>query len=515
MVRSQADPGQAIGPLLPATRAIAKRVRTMTAPRVRFAPSPTGYLHIGGARTALYNWLWARKHGGTFVLRVEDTDRARSTEESVRAIFDAMRWLGLDWDEGPLVGGDRGPYFQTERLDIYRSYADRLVKEGHAYRCYASKEELDAERERQRKAGIKGFKYPGWWRDKGPDDWPEDQPYVYRIKVPTEGATGWDDLVKGRIEIRHREMQDEILMRSDGVPLYNFGCVVDDLTMDITLVARGDDHMINTPTQLLLYRALGAEPPQFAHLPMILDERGKKMSKRADAGSVEDYRERGFVPDAVLNYLARLGWSHGDQELFTREELIEAFDWRSVGKEGARYDEKKFLHVQAHHLRALPGEELAKRALPFIEARGLSIDPGDPRLVPAIETVRPRAQTLKDVAYMIDYYFRDRPERDEKAARKFLDPKYLEPLTKFRALVGAQDAFDHDALEAAVTRWMEAEGLTFKDYAQSVRVALTGRSATPGLFEVMEVLGKDRCLTRLDDAIAAMETRPVDTKDVE
>src|SRR5690606_12751651 len=284
--------------------------------RVRFAPSPTGYLHIGGARTALFNWLWARKHGGTFVLRIEDTDRERSTPGSVRAIFDARRGLGLDWDEGPHVGGANGPYFQTERLALYREYADRLVESGHAYRCYATKEELAAARaEHEARTGKKGFKYPGWWRDKGPSDWPEGKDYVYRIKIPEGGTTGWDDLVKGRIDIAHDELQDEVLMRRDGVPLYNFGCVVDDLTMGITLVARGDDHMINTPVQILLYRALGAKVPEFAHLPMILDERGKKMSKRQGAGSVEAYRERGFVPDGVINYLARLGWSHGDQEL--------------------------------------------------------------------------------------------------------------------------------------------------------------------------------------------------------
>jgi len=241
-------------------------------PRLRFAPSPTGYLHIGGARSALYNWLWARKTGGTFVLRIEDTDRKRSTEESVQAIFDALTWLGLDWDEGPGKGGDHGPYFQTERLELYRRHADALVESGHAYRCYATKEQLAEAREAfQKEHGRQGFKYPGWWRDKGPSDWPDDQPFVYRIKVPKEGATGWDDLVKGRIEIGHSEMQDEVLLRSDGVPLYNFGCVVDDLEMGITLVARGDDHMINTPVQILLYQAMGAEPPQFAHMPMILD----------------------------------------------------------------------------------------------------------------------------------------------------------------------------------------------------------------------------------------------------
>jgi glutamyl-tRNA synthetase len=313
--------------------------------------------------------------------------------------------------------------------------------------------------------------------------------------------------VKGPIEIQHRELQDEILMRSDGVPLYNFGCVVDDLTMGITLVARGDDHVINTPIQLLLYRAFGAEPPAFAHLPMILDERGRKMSKRDDAGSVEVYRERGFVPDAVLNYLARLGWSHGDQELFDRDELIEAFDFGAVGKEGARYDDKKFLFVQAHHLRKRPGDALAQAALPFAEARGLDIAPDDPRLIPAVETVRSRAQTLADVAFMIDFYFRDPPEQDEKAVRKFFAPKFLEPLQAFRATIAEVEVFERNSLEQAVTAWMEREGLQMKQFAQAARVALTGRSASPGLYEVMEVLGKARCLERLDAGLAAIEAR--------
>lgn len=478
----------------------------MSKPRVRFAPSPTGTLHIGGARTALYGWLWARKTGGTFILRIEDTDRARSTGQSVRAIFDALRWLGLDWDEGPDVGGEHGPYFQTQRLDTYREHADRLVESGSAYRCYATKEQLaEARAAYEKERGKRGFKYPGWWRDKGPADWPEDRPHVYRIKVPREGSTAWNDLVKGRIEIGHRELQDEVLMRQDGIPLYNFGCVVDDMSMEITLVTRGDDHMINTPVQILLWRAFGKEPPEFAHLAMILDERGKKMSKRDDAGSVEVYRERGFVPDGVLNYLARLGWSHGDDELFTREELIEAFDWSGCGKEGARYDEKKFLHVQAHHLRRLPAETLAREAVPFAKRNGLDLDAEDPKLHRAVETVRQRAQTHAEVALMVDYYFREPPIADEKAVRKFMKPKFLENLRSFRELVAAQEHFDTEALETAVKAWMEANEIEFKHYAQAVRVALSGRSATPGLFEVMEVLGKDLCLVRLDRGIATIE----------
>jgi glutamyl-tRNA synthetase len=301
-----------------------------------------------------------------------------------------------------------------------------------------------------------------------------------------------------------------VLVRADGLPLYNFSCAVDDHQMGITLVARGDDHMLNTPIQILLHRAMGASPPEFAHLSMILDEKGKKMSKRAGAGSVEDYQDRGFVPDAVLNYLARLGWSHGDEELFDRDELIAKFDFAHVGKEGARYDERKFAHVQAHHLRKLPTEALVSRSLPFIRARGLEVDDGDPRLGPAIETVRQRATTLEDVAEMVDYYFREPPVADEKATRKFLKPKFLEPVTKLRALLETVEAWERESLEKAVEAWMETEELGFKHFAQAVRVSLSGRSATPGLFEVLEVVGRERSLSRLDAGLAVMRARAED-----
>ncbi len=472
----------------------------MTADCVRFAPSPTGYLHIGGVRTALYNWLWARKTGGRFILRIEDTDVERSTEASTQVIFDAMRWLDLDWDEGPGVEGPHGPYFQTQRLELYREFADRLVERGTAYRCYATKEELDAERARQAASGNPYFRYPGWWRDKGPKDWPtDDRPFVVRLKTPRSGVTGWVDLVKGRIDVPNEQQQDVVLIRQNGVPLYNFGVVVDDHTMGVTLVARGDDHVVNTPIQILIYQALGKEPPRFAHLPMINGPDGKKLSKRNAAVSTTEYRDMGYLPDAVLNYLARLGWSHGDQEIFTRAELIERFDWSHVGRTAAQYDLKKFQFVQASHLRAAPLEALAALARPFF-ADGLQIE-SDARLLAAIDTVKTRASTLVEVAEMIDFYFRDALTLDEKAAKKFLVAEAAPRLAAFRELLGAQPTFDRASLEVETTRWLEAEHLHIKDIAQPARVSLTGRSQSPGLFEVLEVLGRERALARLDAGI--------------
>ncbi|MBX7194444.1 MAG: glutamate--tRNA ligase [Sandaracinaceae bacterium] len=469
----------------------------MTAERVRFAPSPTGYLHIGGVRTALYNWLWARQTKGTFILRIEDTDTERSTAESTQVILDAMKWLDLDWDEGPGVGGPNGPYFQTERVEIYKEFADRMIERGTAYRCYATKEELDAERERQTKAGNPFFRYPGTWRDKGPKDWPTDgRPYVVRLKSPKSGSTGWVDLVKGRIDVPNEQQQDVVLIRSNGIPLYNFGAAIDDITMGVTLVARGDDHVVNTPVQILIYEALGKTPPKLAHLPMINGPDGKKLSKRNAAVSVAEYRDMGFLPDAVLNYLARLGWSHGDQEIFTRGEMIQHFDWSHVGRTAAQYDLKKFQFVQSSHLRAVDEAKLAELARPYLKA-GATID-SEARLHAAIGTVKTRATTLLDVGEMVDFYFRDTLSFDEKAVAKFLVPAAASLLGDFRAHLAAQPAFDRASLEAATTAWLTERGLQIKDVAQAARVSLTGKSQSPGLYEVLEVLGRERALARLE-----------------
>jgi glutamyl-tRNA synthetase len=468
----------------------------MTETRVRFAPSPTGYLHIGGARTALYNWLWARKQGGKFILRVEDTDRERSTQQSVQAIFDSLHWLGLDWDEGPEVGGPHGPYFQTERLAIYQQFVDKLIAARAAYRCYCTKEDLDRARaaHKAKTGSEQGFRYPGTCRDL-PDD--RERKHVIRLRVPDTGTSVWDDLIKGRIEIQNSTLQDAVLMRGDGIPLYNLGAAVDDISMGVTLVARGDDHVINTPQQLLIYRALAVPLPQFAHLPMILAPTGEKLSKRHAAVSVMDYKEQGFLPDGVLNYLMRLGWSHGDQEIFTRPELIEKFDWEHVGQTGARFDIKKFQYVQGNHLRMLPAATLARQVVPFLAKRDLIATADDPQLMAAAPLIAPRATTFVDAADALDYFFRDPPSFDAKARKKFLTEDKLALLDELATLIAPLEPWTAAALEVAVKRWLETEKLELKDVAQAARVALTGRSASPGLFEVMEVLGRERSLARL------------------
>jgi glutamyl-tRNA synthetase len=464
--------------------------------RVRFAPSPTGYLHLGGARTALFNWLWARQKGGVFILRIEDTDQARNSLESVQAILDSMRWLGLDWDEGPQKRGPQSSYFQSERLELYRAYANQLIEKGWAYRCYCTKEELAQARAEhtQKKGAAEGFKYPGtcWGRKDQPD-----RPFVVRFRAPQEGSTAWQDLVKGRIEVPHETLQDAVLLRADGVPLYNLGAVVDDLTMNVTLVARGDDHMINTAPQILLYQALGHPLPQFAHLPMILAPNGEKLSKRHAAVAVLDYRDQGYLPDAMLNYLARLGWSYGDQEIFTHSELILKFSWQHVGATSSKYDPKKLMSVQSSHLRMLSDEALGRAAAPFLAAKGLDIDPADPRLALAANGIKPRAATLADAADMLDFYFREPPEMDPKERDKFLKPEVAEKLLELRSLLANQEPFDRQSLETSVKTWLEQKGLALKEVAQPARVALTGRKASPGLFEVMEALGRERTLARL------------------
>jgi len=480
-----------------------------TAPRVRFAPSPTGYLHLGGARTALFNWLWARKHGGQFILRVEDTDRERSTQESVQAIFESMLWLGLNWDEGPTVtapdgttvgGGDNGPYFQTERIDTYKRVADELIAKRLAYRCYCTKEDLDVARKAHAATGVKdAFRYPGTCRDRKDEP---DRQHVVRFRAPETGVTGWDDLVKGRIEVPNSAQQDFVLVRGNGIPLYNFGAVVDDLTMNVTLVARGDDHVVNTPPQLMMYQALGANVPQLAHLPMIQAPNGEKLSKRHAAVAVLDYRDNGYLPDGVLNYLARLGWSHGDQEIFSRAELVDLFGWEHVGSTAGKYDVKKFSHVQASHLRMLSDAELGVQALPFLAKRGLNVTADDARLTPTMALVKPRATTFTEVADAADYIFRDELVFDEAARTKLLIKDAVPALTGLIDILKQADAFVAVPMEESVKAWSEASGIALKDIAQPARVALTGRKASPGLFDVMQILGREVTLSRLEAGLA-------------
>jgi glutamyl-tRNA synthetase len=474
-------------------------------PRVRFAPSPTGYLHIGGVRTALFNWLWARKHGGTFVLRIEDTDQERSTPENERVILDSLRWLGLSWDEGPDVGGAHGPYRQMERLSIYAEYVEKLIAAGAAYRCSCTKEELDAQREALKARDPKAqFRYPGTCRDRKDHG---GRPTVVRWRAPSTGSVTYHDLVFGEVTTPNHTFQDAVLVRADGVPLYNLGAVVDDITMGIDLVARGRDHMINTPPQIHLYEALGAKPPVFAHLPMMLAPDGSKLSKRHGAVAVSEYRDKGIPPHALLNYLARFGWSHGDEEVFSLAELVEKFDWASCGRGDGKFDTKKLAAITFEHLKRsdLTSDDAYVAGLvPFLRARGL--EPDEAKLRAALPLYRERGQTWLETAEMMDYLFRAEPVIDDKARAKFLTPDKAAGLRDVAALLGSASEFASAPLEAAFGAYLAERGLAMKDLAQPVRVALTGRTATPGLFEVAELLGREACVARLERA-ASLSTQ--------
>ena len=478
---------------------------TGTRPRLRFAPSPTGALHIGGVRTALFNWLWARKTNGSFILRIEDTDQERSTPESRQVILDSLRWLGIDWDEGPEKGGEHGPYTQMERLPLYKSMSEKLIEERKAYRCYCTTEELKAQREAIEKKDPKAkFRYPGTCRHRTDEP---NLPFVVRYLVPEDGVVTYVDKVFGEVTTPNAAQQDFVLVRADGVPLYNFGAVVDDVTMGVTVVARGRDHMVNTPPQILLYGAFGAPVPEFAHLPMMLGPDGKKLSKRDGAVSVTDYREQGYAPAAVLNYLVRFGWSSGDQEVFSVSELIEKFDWAQCGKGDGKFDAKKFLAIEHEHLRSqrlMPDSEYVERVVPFLKARGID-DPKLDVLQAALPAIRDRAHTFKEAADLLDFFLRDEPVMDVKAAEKAFVPASAKLLRGLASALLAMPSWEEALLDAAMKSWAEKEGSAFKDIAGPARVALTGRSASPSLHQVMAVLGKTASLARLAKAASRAE----------
>jgi glutamyl-tRNA synthetase len=456
---------------------------------LRFAPSPTGFLHIGGARTALFNWLMARNRGGRFILRIEDTDQVRSTKESIDAILDSMTWLGLDWDEGPI--------YQTDRLPIYREHVDRLLREGKAYPCYCTPEELEERRQRALKEKRKP-KYDGHCRDL-PKPVPGRTPAI-RFKAPQQGKTVLLDLIKGTIEFDNEELDDLIILRSDGWPTYNFSAMVDDATMGITHVIRGDDHVNNTPRQILLYQAFGYPLPQFAHVPMILGADKARLSKRHGATSVMAYKEMGYLPQALVNYLVRLGWSHGDQEVFTKEDLIQKFSLENVGKSAAVFNAEKFLWLNGVYIRQEKPETLAELLLPFLEARGLK--PWSMAwLAEVTKTLRERAKTLVEMADQAEFYLRDDFQTDEKAQKKHLTPNIKEPLEILLARLEATPEIDEKDLEEIFKDIAEAKGLKLGAIAQAVRVALTGKSVSPGIYEVMRILGKEEVLKRLSKAI--------------
>ncbi|HEX9023839.1 MAG TPA: glutamate--tRNA ligase [Geobacteraceae bacterium] len=461
----------------------------MSQVRLRFAPSPTGYLHIGGARTALFNWLQARKVGGKFILRIEDTDVARSTQESVDAILEGMKWLGLDWDEGP--------YFQSDSFPVYRENVEKLLASGKAYKCWCTPEELEAKREKALKEGRKP-KYDGTCRNLAGDL--PDKPYAVRFRAPQDGVTAFADLIKGEIAFNNEELDDLIIQRSDGTPTYNFTVVVDDATMGITTVIRGDDHVNNTPRQILLYEALGCPVPVFAHVPMILGADKTRLSKRHGATSVIAYRDMGYLPEAMVNYLVRLGWSHGDQEIFSLAELIDKFAIEDVGKSAGVFNPEKLLWLNAHYIKNGDPERLAALLVPFLKEKG--VDPGfGPALPAVVKTLQERARTMLEMAGGALFYYRDDFSYDPQAAEKFLKretlPLYEEVATKLESLAD----FSQQGIEAVFKEICVEKGVKLGQVGPPVRVALCGGTVSPGIYEMIETLGKDDSLKRLKRAM--------------
>jgi glutamyl-tRNA synthetase len=477
----------------------------VTAPRVRFAPSPTGYLHVGGARTALFNWLFARRHGGVFVLRIEDTDVERSSAEMVEGILDAMRWLGLAWDEGPHVGGPYGPYFQSERVDRYRAVAQALVSAGSAYYCYCTAEELNAKREAAERAGG-AWRYDRTCCRLSSSDIAAREaarlPRAIRFRVP-DGATAFDDLVHGRIEFDGANIEDFVVLRSDGHPTYHLSVVADDVDMAITHVVRGDDHISNTPKQILLYRALGAPVPQFAHVPLILGPDKKRLSKRHGATSVMEYARRGYLPEAMVNFLALLGWSSGtDQEIFTRDELVAAFTLEGISGGDAVFNPEKLEWMNAQHIARLAPPALAERVRPVLETAGLwdasYLADRHAWFFNVLDLLRPRMKRLDDIVVLGNYFFTETVQYDTAAVQKYLRVDDMEEhLAALDAAFAAVASFDPASLEVALRGVADERGMKAATLIHACRVAVTGKTVSPGLFDVVALVGRSRTHERL------------------
>jgi glutamyl-tRNA synthetase len=465
----------------------------MTKVRTRFAPSPTGDLHIGGARTAIFNWLLARHTQGAFILRIEDTDVARSTQESIQMILDAMTWLGMDWDEGP--------FYQTQRISLYQEAAERLLKQGKAYRCYCTPEEVAEKREAALKAGVKP-KYDRTCLSRKPP-YP-DGPYAIRFLSPDEGKTGVEDLIQGHVQFDNTELDDLIILRSDGLPTYNFSVVVDDATMGITHVIRGNDHLNNTPRQIQIYQALDYPLPKFGHVSMILGPDKKKLSKRHGAQSVMEYKKMGYLPQAVVNYLVRLGWSYGDQEEFTQEELIEKFSLEAVGRSPAAINPGKLDWLNAQYIKRTELGELVQRARPFMEAKGYSITDLD-LLRKAVLSLRERVKTLVEMAELSEFYFSEEIGYEEKAAEKFLKTDAVPLFEQIIAALAKEGVFDKGSGHRLIQEMAEHREMPLVKIAQPIRVALTGKTVSPPIDEVMETLGRERVIQRLKRAIVYIE----------
>ena len=459
--------------------------------RTRFAPSPTGFLHIGGARTALYCYLEARRRGGQFILRVEDTDRERSTQEAIDAILLAMDWLGLEYDEGPI--------FQTQRLDRYREVAEKMVADGTAYYAYETREELDAARDAAMAAKEKP-RYNGHYRDLNAP-WRDDPNRVIRFKNPIGGSVVFDDKIKGRIEWSNDELDDLVIFRPDGYPTYNFAVVVDDLDMGITDVIRGDDHVNNTPRQINIYKALGAPVPHFAHMPMILDPEGAKLSKRSGAANVMSYKEEGYLPHALVNYLARLGWSHGDQEIFSRDELKALFAIEDVNQKASRLDPAKLGWLNQHYLKTDDPADVAVHFAPQLLAAGLDPAQG-PNPADVVVALRDRVQTLKEMAERAAVWYQPLTQYDDAAVAKHLVPAARAPLEGVRAQLAALGEWTIESVHGALQATGEALGLGLGKIAQPLRVAITGTQVSPSIDHTVFLAGRDQALARIDAALA-------------
>ncbi|MEQ1721510.1 MAG: glutamate--tRNA ligase [Nitrosomonas sp.] len=452
--------------------------------RTRFAPSPTGYLHIGGARTALFSWAYARKYGGKFILRIEDTDQERSTKESTQAILDGMSWLGLDYDEGP--------FYQMQRLQRYQEVAEQLLKNNQAYYCYASKEELDEMREKQLSAGLKP-RYDGRWRDSNKTP-PAGIKPVVRLKNPLNGFVTFNDEIKGHISVANHELDDLVLMRSDGIPTYNFSVVLDDLDMNITHVIRGDDHVNNTPRQINILKALGATSPKYAHVPMILGSNGERLSKRHGAVSVMQYRDDGYLPQALLNYLARLGWSHGDEEIFSREELVEWFDLSAISRSPAKFNPEKLFWINQQYLKKTDNQQLAELVMPYLEKHNCQVLTG-PNLNTVIELLKERVNTLEELADAAIYFYRRLEPSDELKAQYF----NAEALSLLTGLIDTfkQLEWTRESIHQAIKNTAKNHDVKLPKIAMPLRVMTTGEVHTPSIDVVLELLGRDETLTRI------------------
>ncbi|MDU0356167.1 glutamate--tRNA ligase [Paraglaciecola aquimarina] len=461
----------------------------------RFAPSPTGYLHVGGARTALYSWLYAKSQGGKFVLRIEDTDIERSTQAAIDAILEGMQWLGLDWDDGP--------YYQTKRFDRYNQLIDQLLAEGKAYKCFMPAAELDAIREQQMAKGEKP-RYPGTWRDR--TDHPEGQPFAIRFKTPLEGNVTIKDHIRGDIVIANEELDDLIIRRTDGAPTYNFCVVVDDWDMGISHVVRGEDHINNTPRQINILQALGAPIPEYAHVSMILGDDGKKLSKRTNAVGVMEFRDDGYLPQALLNYLVRLGWSHGDQEIFSMEEMIELFSLDAIGQSASAFNTDKLIWLNQHYIKALPASEVAEHAKWHFDHQGIDISKG-PALEDVITAQADRVKTLKELAAISAYFYQEYDEFDEKAAKKHLRPVAKEALILVQTKLAAIADWNPETIHAAINETAEELDVGMGKVGMPLRVAVTGSGNSPSLDVTLNLLNQAKIEQRITKALKFIANR--------